>query len=88
MDTSTPTKQDLNVGECAAHAANDADNNADGRTHGRFWLRRHQDIRFVLGVTLIGHGRLRLSSTRAAPALGITMIRSAFEALAEAFARR
>jgi len=88
MDTSTPTKQDANVGECAAHAANDADNGANGRGHGRFWLRRHQDVGFVFGGTLIGHGGQTLSAARAAPALGITMIGSAFGALAEAFARR
>ena len=85
MDTSTSTDLDPDVGKSAAHAANDADNDTNGRDHRRFWLRRHQDVAFDFGGRLIGHG---LSFPASPRALGIAMIGSALGASSEPFARR
>ena len=88
MDTSTSTDLDPDIGKSAAHAANDTDNDADGHGHRRFWLRRHQDVGFVLGGRLIGDGCQLQASTRAQRSLGIAVIGSALGASAMPLARR
>jgi hypothetical protein len=88
MDTSTSTDLDPDVGESAAHAANDADNDTNGRGHRRFWLRRHQDLAFDFGGRLIGHGRQTLSATSTTRTFGVAMICSALRTLPVTFARR
>ncbi len=85
MGTSTSADLDPDVGESAAHTANDADNDANGRGHRRFRLRRHQDVAFDFGGRLIGHGPSFSASPRS---LGIAMIGSALRASSEPFARR
>ena len=82
MGTSTSADLDPDIGKSAARAANDADNDAGGQGHRRFWLRRHQDVGFVLGGRLIGHGRQLQPSARASRSLGIAVIGSALGASA------